>query len=246
MKIKSFLAGASIMLAATLPTLSHADSETDAVLSTLREKYPSTPIVRVSKTPIAGVYEFVMGREGQKKAIGYSDRTGRYLIFGQMMDMDKQINMAERTLVKENAVKWDSLPLDAAIVHKKGTGKRVFAVFDDPDCPFCRKLNAEIRKLNDITVYHLPYPIESLHPDAYAKAEAAWCSDDPVAAWETVTTGGEIKLTKCDAPIRKVIEFAEKIQVTGTPTLIRSDGAMLKGFRDAAYLEKWLNEVSEG
>jgi hypothetical protein len=62
-------------------------------------------------------------------------------------------------MAKLNEVKFDNLPFENAIKFVKGNGSRKLAVFSDPECPFCKKFEQELTKVDNITVYIFPYPI---------------------------------------------------------------------------------------
>ncbi len=89
-----------------------------------------------------------------------------------------------------NAIAWDSLPLDLAIKRRNGAGTRRIAIFEDPDCPYCKALERTLREVDDLTVYVLLFPIEELHPQAADKARAVWCAQDRARAWDEVMRSG--------------------------------------------------------
>ena len=84
-------------------------------------------------------------------------------------------NLTEAKQREYSRVSFDSLPLDLAFKRVKGTGARKLAIFSDPDCPYCRRLEAEIKGLSDVTIYTFLMPIQSLHPEARGKARN-YCS----------------------------------------------------------------------
>lgn len=51
------------------------------------------------------------------------------------------------------SIRFADLPLKMAIKTVKGDGKRVMAVFEDPNCPYCRKLHETMRGIDNVTVY---------------------------------------------------------------------------------------------
>lgn len=216
-----------------------------AVQRNLRLMYPKTHFGKISPTPLPGIYEVVMGRN-----VAFVEESGRYFIFGRMFDMEKQEDItseAEAAQPASPAVDFASLPLQHAIKSVHGQGRRALVVFSDPDCPYCKKLEQELAKVDDVTVYTFLMPLEQLHPDSRAKADAVWCSKDRSAAWSALMLEGKVpKKTKgCEAPHQAVLPLAEKLGISGTPFLVASDGRTMPGAAAAARISAWLDAVKK-
>jgi thiol:disulfide interchange protein DsbC len=193
----------------------------------------------VRPLPYGGLYEMLVN--GQ--TIAYSDAKGEVVIVGNMINTLTGQNLTEQRQRELLTVDWKALPLDRAIVYTKGNGSRRLAVFSDPDCPFCRKLESEIAGLNDITVYTFLYPIAELHPDAPRKANAIWCAADPARAWldlmllDREPSAAAAKVG-CAAPLKEVESLARKFRVTGTPGLVFENGRMVPGLISRVQIEQ--------
>ncbi|HET9113329.1 MAG TPA: DsbC family protein [Burkholderiales bacterium] len=225
-----------LMLAALLACTAKADTE--SIKKNLEAKFPKADITSVTKTPYAGLYEVVI--DGQ---IVYSDENANYLFLGSVVDTKTHKNITNERLAKLNAVNPDSFPLDHAIKFVKGDGSRKLIVFSDPECPYCKRLEQELGKVNNVTIYDFPYPIESLHPGTTEVSRAIWCAKDRNAAWQNALlknvypkNGG-----KCDNPIDANIALGDKLHVTGTPTLFFSNGQRVPGAVPADKLDQMLN-----
>ncbi len=185
-------------------------------------------VTAVRPTAYPGIFEVLMnGRE-----IVYTDGSGQVLIAGPMMDLRTRSNVSERRLEELRKVDFGSLPLDKAIVKVKGKGTRKLAVFSDPDCPFCKRLEPELEKLDDVTIYTFLYPLAALHPDAMRKATLVWCSTDRQRAWDDLMLRGrspEGGTLACATPILEIIDLAQKLGIEGTPGLVFSDGRVVPG-----------------
>jgi thiol:disulfide interchange protein DsbC len=142
-------------------------------------------------------------------------------------------------------VKWDSLPLHNAIKVVKGDGSRKLAVFSDPDCPYCKKAEVELNKLDNITVYNFAYPLP-MHPDAGRKAILVWCSKDRAKAWQDLMLKGIVPTGKADCknPIEDNLALGEKLRIDGTPAMIFPNGKRIPGYVDATRLEAMLNTMN--
>ena len=152
------------LLALTLSVAAQADEARTALAQRLQERYPATPIERVQPSEIPGLYEVMIGRNP-----AYTDATGRYFVFGHLFDLQTQRDLTAERLQAEQRVAFAELPLSDAIRTIRGAGERVLAVFSDPDCPYCRRLEEELAKVDNLTVYTFAYPLESLHPQARDK-----------------------------------------------------------------------------
>jgi thiol:disulfide interchange protein DsbC len=215
-----------------------ADAGEDAVKKGLQAKFADSRVEMVRKTPYGGLYEVNM--DGQ---LFYTDEKVSYFVVGNIIDAKTDRNVTQERMRDLMRVKFDSLPLEAAIKQVKGNGKRKLVVFSDPDCPYCKKLEAELAKVSDVTIYTFLYPLPSLHPQAIDKAKAVWCSADRLKAWDELMNKGAVPpAANCDiAPLAKVAELGARLKVNGTPTLIFADGLRVPGMVPAAELEKLLN-----
>ena len=228
----------SLALVATLLcSISFAQANEATIRKVLGEKFPEAKIASVVKTPYSGLYEVYM--DGQ---LIYADANAQYVIMGDILDVKSRTNLTQARLGVLNAVKWDTLPLNGAIKMVKGKGERKIAVFSDVDCPYCRKFEAELTKVDNITVYTFLYPIEGLHPKAVQTSRQIWCAPNKNKAWDEYLGSGKIPANdgKCANPVDQNIALANKLGITGTPTIIFSNGQRVPGMVPAAKLEELL------
>ncbi|HQU47704.1 MAG TPA: DsbC family protein, partial [Casimicrobiaceae bacterium] len=138
-----------------------------------------------------------------------------------------------------NRVAWDSLPLELAIKKVKGKGERKLVVFSDADCPFCHKLEEEMKGLDNVTVYTFLFPIDQLHPQAAQKSRQIWCSENPAKAWDAFFATGKVPDNKgdCANPVAATQALGQKLRIQATPTMILADGSVLPGALPLARLE---------
>lgn len=203
----------------------------------LKQRYPATHIDQVLPSPLPGIYEVVMGR-----TVAFSDADGRYFIFGHLYDMQSQRDLTAERKEALAKIDWSVLPLENSIKFVSGKGERVLAVFSDPDCPYCKKVEAELAKLDNVTIYLFPFPIQSLHPNAVAKSTVIWCAKDRAQAWRDALTGGKlVGKGDCENPIAANVALAERLGINGTPTLIARDGRLLPGAASADRISAWLD-----
>jgi len=228
----------AILLSSLVTGTAFADEA--AIKKNMKARFPDATVKSVTKTPYAGLYEVFM--EGQ---IVYTDEKADYLILGNVIDTKKQRNLTEERVAKLTQIKFDSLPLDSAIKVVKGNGKRKIAVFSDPDCPFCKKFENELKSVTDITIYTFLFPIDSLHSGATEKAKAIWCAPDRAKAWEEWIIQGVAPKNSgsCENPVAKVAALAKSLGVSGTPTVFFANGRRVPGAIPAAQVEEILSTI---
>lgn len=228
----------TLVLAAAFAMPAVAQDEAPAAIVTkFKAMYPKTNFKEIRKSPVTGLYEVVMGDN-----IAYTDDSGRYFIFGHLFDMQEQVDMTAQRKLDSKKTEFPAKHLGQAIKTVKGDGSRVFAVFSDPDCPYCKQLEGELTRLDNVTIYTFLYPLESLHPEAKTKAVSIWCAPNKAKAWsELMLAGKKPKLVACNNPINDNLVLGSKLGVVGTPTLIAADGRMLPGSAPAERIDQWLN-----
>ena len=228
---------APLALAATLMFAAAAQANEPLIRKTLTAQFPGASITSVQKTPYSGLFEVYL--DGQ---LVYIDAKAQYVFTGDVIDLKNRTNVTQARLNQLQAVKWDALPLNNALKTVKGNGARKLVVFSDVDCPYCRKFEAELEKVDNITVYTFLYPIEGLHPKAVQTSKQIWCAPDRNEAWDRYITRGTIPKNdgSCANPVEATIALGNKLKVSGTPTIIFANGQRVPGMVPAAQLEKLL------
>jgi thiol:disulfide interchange protein DsbC len=224
------LLSASLMLVTLLgdPSAAPADPETlDRVKASIEDHTDGRVRVdTVKPTPIVGLYEVTT----KGLDLFYADRSGRYgLVDGRLVDIREQRDLTAARLVQLRSIDFSKLPLSLAI--KRGNGRRVLAVFEDPACPVCRSLHRFIGQLHDTTVYHFPFPVVT--PGSVSIAAGAWCAGDRLAAWERAMQGAAVASgpsTECDiSGLRQIVAAGDALHISGTPTVFLANGRRLQG-----------------
>ena len=214
--------------------------EIAAVKKLLEARFPGAPISNVSKSPYLGLYEAQLDDR-----MLYTDAKVDYVLVGSIYDTATRTNLTEQRMRKMNRVVWESLPLDIAIKKVKGDGSRKLAVFSDADCPFCKRLETDMKRLDNVTVYTFLFPIDQLHPDAARKSARIWCAPDRLKAWDDWFDSAKLPDNKgdCATPIAQTALLGQKFHVNATPTLIFADGSVIAGALPLDQLEAELNQA---
>jgi thiol:disulfide interchange protein DsbC len=214
------------------------DTEIRQAVQTLA---PGSQVTQINKTGVKGMMEVTIDGD-QGPMVVYADEEGQFLLVGDMLDVKNKRNLTKERMDKLTEVKWDSLPLKDAIKVVKGNGQRKLAVFSDPDCPYCKKAEAEFAKLDNVTIYTFLYPL-AFHKDAARKSRLVWCSKDPSQAWQDLMLKGKVPEGKdtCDNPIEQNLALGARLRVEGTPAMILANGKRIPGYVPAAKMEAMLN-----
>jgi len=193
----------------------------------------------VRRTPY-GLFEVVVGTE-----IYYTDQNAGFVfVGGRLIDAKTRQDVTEARREELLRVDYAKLPFDQAIRLRFGKGTRQFVTFEDPNCPFCRRLHEGLRGLKDATVYVFLYPI--LSADSFEKSRNIWCARDRAAAWNAAMLEGKTPPTAspdCKHPLEQNVQLGQRLGVRGTPTLIFQDGSRLPGAVPLADIEQRLAAV---
>jgi thiol:disulfide interchange protein DsbC len=214
--------------------------EAATVKKLVEQKFPGAEVLSVVKSPYFGLYEVQF--DGQ---LIYTDPKVTYVVVGSIYEAATKTNLTEERLRKLNRVAVDELPLGLAMKKVKGNGQRKLVVFSDADCPFCKRLEDELKNIDNVTLYTFLFPIDQLHPDAARKSKLIWCAPDRQKAWDEFFASGKLPDNKgdCDNPVAATAALGQKLRVSATPTLVFADGSIIPGALPAQRLEAELQKA---
>lgn len=224
-----------LALTASLLFAASAHANEAVIRKALTQQFPGAQLSSVKPTPYSGLFEVYLDDQ-----LVYVDAKAQYVFTGDVIDLKNRTNLTQARLNQLQAIKWSELPLANAIKVVKGNGARKLVVFSDVDCPYCRKFEAELDKVDNTTVYTFLYPIEGLHPKAIQMSKQIWCAPNRNKAWDDYITRGTVPNNdgKCANPVDATIALGQKLKVSGTPTLFFVNGQRVPGMVPAAQLEK--------
>lgn len=211
----------------------NAQSE-QQVRSDLQKKIGSnTKIKSVSLSPIPGIYEVLVGND-----VLYTDANSKYLIQGEIIEIATGKNITEQKQADLNRIKWSELNPANALKVVRGNGSRQLAIFSDPNCGYCKRLEKSLQQLDNVTIHTYLIPI--LSPDSALKSKQIWCSADPQKTYidwmvNGVTPSGK---SDCATPLDKNMALAKTYGITGTPTIFFIDGSRFPGAVQITDIEK--------
>lgn len=210
-----------------------------SVKRAIEARFGGVKVENVVKSPYFGLYEVLVGEE-----IIYTDEKVNYIFNGTVIDAKTRRNLTEERLQKLSAIKFDDLPLDIAIKQVRGNGKRVVAVFSDPFCPYCKRLDQGLAQMQDTTVYTFLYPI--LRPEQSPQmATRIWCSPDRARAYYDFMLNNKEPgtATDCKAPVDRWLALGRKLAIRATPVSFVPNGQRVVGAR-LDDLQKLMNETA--
>lgn len=224
----------AILLLLAMFSFAHAGEK--EIRQSLKSNFPGIEkIEHVVKTPYAGLYEVLL--DGQ---LLYTDAKGEYVFDGSVIESNSRRNLSDERRRILFAIDFKDLPLELAVKKVKGNGKRKLAYFTDPNCSFCKKLEKELSKVSDVTLYLFLYP---LFPNSDVIVRNVHCSADPAKAWDDLMLREIAPATaNCETPTDKIKALGQKLRVNGTPNLIFGNGIQNPGYMPAEDLEKSLNQ----
>ncbi len=235
---------AGVALAAALLAGSALAQQEAVIRKALTERLPQLPkIDEISRSPVAGLWEV---RYGGSELL-YSDDKGEHIfVNGSLVETKTRTDLTEARLDKMLGVSWDKLPLKDAMVMKQGTGARKIAVFEDPNCGYCKRFERDMANLKDVTIYTFLIPI--LGPDSTTKSRDIWCAKENAKVWRSWMLEGATppkNIGTCDTTaLDRNLAFARSYRINGTPAAFFEDGTRKPGAISADLIEKLLVAAS--
>lgn len=216
-----------------------AQAQEGAIRRNLAERLPQVGAIdEVRRTPMNGLWEVRVGTD-----IFYTDAQGNFLIQGQLIDTKGKRNLTEERMDKLLAIDFAALPMADAFTIVRGNGKRKVAVFEDPNCGYCKRFERDLQNVDNVTIHMFLYPI--LGPDSVTKSRNIWCAKDKGKAWTDWMVKDQVPAqANCDSgALARNTEFGRKYKITGTPTLVFASGNRVPGAISAAEVEKQLAQA---
>jgi thiol:disulfide interchange protein DsbC len=174
----------------------------ETLKNNLNQQYPNIHVSNIQATEMTGLYSANLDNQ-----IIYLDENAQHMFIGSMVRLKDQKNLTKDLVLKQNSIDWKQLPLKDAIKTVKGNGKQQLAIFSDPNCPYCKKLEAELDKLNDVTIYTFIYPLKA---QSITVSKSIWCDPNQAYAWKNLLQKNvQPKEKTCTNPIDRNLELGK-------------------------------------
>lgn len=220
-----------------------ATAQEAVIRKNLAERLPNLPrIDEVTPTPMKGLYEVRFN----DSEIFYTDAGGNFILQGNLIDTQARTDLTEERIERLTAVNFKDLPLKDAFTIVRGNGQRKLAVFEDPNCGYCKRFERDLAKIDNVTIHVFLYPI--LGQDSVDKSRQIWCARDKGKVFVDwmVRDVAIPKSDRCDTgALQRNVEFGKKTRITGTPTLFFANNARVPGAIDRARIEQLLAEANQ-
>ena len=242
MKIFYTILFSGLFLLVTGQTAIASDDEA-AIKKALSRIIPSEAPDSITETPVPGLYEVTYGSE-----ILYVTRDGHYLIQGDLVDLKERVNLTEKKKSQGRKALFDAIDPATTVNFKPEKTRYVVYVFTDVDCPYCRKMHKQIEDYEKLgmEIRYLAYPRSGINTESYYKMVAVWCADDRQAAMTKAKSGARMERVTCDNPVQDHMAKASLVGLSGTPTLLLSDGTVIPGYVPPDQLIRILDERIAG
>ena len=182
----------------------------------------------IKRSPIDGWYMIQKG-----SVLAYISKDGRYLLQGDLIDLENQVNLSEESRTDARRDLMAQLDDSEVIVFSPDDVKYTVSVFTDVDCTYCRRLHSQIEQYmaNGIEVRYLLYPRGGPASAAWNTSEAVWCAKDRGEALTLAKLDREFDSAKCDASIvQQHYVLGQEVGLSGTPAIVLEDGELIAGY----------------
>lgn len=217
------------LYAATLAPGAGEPAAPERVAKAVARSFPGVEPAHVAASPVPGLYEVVLGGE-----LVYVTEDGRHLLTGTLFDLEARQNLTEPVLAGLRLRALERVPESRMIVFEpQGETRYTITTFTDIDCPYCRRMHAEIDDLTalGIRVRYLLYPRAGVGSESYDKAVSVWCAADRNAALTRAKRGWNPPKRRCENPVEEHMRLADELGLTGTPMTVTERGAQIRGYR---------------
>ncbi len=213
---------------------------------TVADRFPGVAASDISETPLPGMWQI-----SQSGVVGYISADGRYLFDGDMIDLEKEVNLAEVERRDWRLERIGAVAERNMILYEPAQTRHTITVFTDVACRHCRRLHQGMDRLlaAGIRVRYLFYPLSGPDSNAFRRAQAVWCADDRKQALTRAFRGEQPGAdADCDNPVADQYRLAaDTMNLRGTPTILTEDGRFLPpGLPVGAIIREVTGQQSAG
>lgn len=236
------------LLAVSLLSAQAFAVKSDDAMAKIRDNFakhfPTLTIDNITPSPIPGLYQVMAGG-----SVLYLSADGRYAVSGDIIDLNhEQENITEVVRKRARVAGLQTLGKDQMILYPAKDSKYTISIFTDVDCGYCRKLQAEISKLNDlgITVQYLPFPRSGPQSPTAEKMVRIWCAKDKQQALDMASNDKDFDAKACnDHDILKAFQYGLMIGVSGTPSILFEDGTLVPGYLPPEKIKEIAEQIQQ-
>ena len=234
--MKNILLLIAIMLLVSCAKKDEVDLD---IRKTVSNAYPDVVIDEIKKID-DNFHEIIINKQ-----IYYATNDGKYLIVGNVINLNTKESITENTKMNQRLSIIDSIDMKNYMIFKPKKTDHILTIFTDTSCPYCQKLHNEIPDLleNNIEIRYVLFSRNGNDVDAYQQLVSAWCSADKVDALEDLFAGDILDdISNCENPIARNFDYAGSLSVEGTPTIFLEDGRIIPGYQNYENILAFINK----
>ena len=219
------------------------DAALEKARITIAAKFDTIDPENVYASPIEGWYTLQKG-----SVVAYVTADGRYLMQGDLIDLDKQVNLTD---LSRNDARHDlvaAMTDEQTILFSPPEADYKITVFTDVDCTYCRKLHNQINAYLDegIAIRYVLYPRNGPASKTWKTSQDVWCAADRGEALTAAKQDREFETQQCDATtINEHYALGRDIGLSGTPAIVFEDGTLVGGYVPPAQLAARLQQNAQ-
>lgn len=240
--MKSLIKSTLLLLSLTLAPVSLLqanEADIKKIKQALLVNMPNAAGASIKATPIKGLYEVMSGSQ-----IMYMTPDGRYIIDGDMFDMQSRTNLTDNARSGIRVAALKSLGEDNMLIYTpEGKVKHTITVFTDIYCPYCQRLHAEMDDYmkNGVKVRYIFVPFKG--QKSINTSVSVWCAKDRNKAMDMAKSGETIESKTCDNPIGKHKAMAAELGIRGTPAIMLESGQLMPGYVPSSKIITQMNSA---
>jgi thiol:disulfide interchange protein DsbC len=197
-------------------------------------------VVGVLPGPFPGTWEVDVEKGGKKYPL-YLDYSGKYLFNGQVLRLSDMENLTGLRFIDLNRIDVSSIPLGDAVVIGNREAKKKVIVFDDPDCPWCKRLHGEIKQVvarDPGVAFFVRVYSRNNNAASIQKALSIVCGKKNSAKLlDDAFAGKDLPPANCKTnAVEETASLARKLGIQGTPAMVLPDGRLISGYMKADAL----------
>ena len=235
-----------VALVATFSLVSVAAQQVDDDLEQVRTKvsgmFDTIERNNINPSPVDGWYSIQQG-----SIVAYISNTGRYLLQGDLIDLDNNVNVSELARTDSRRQLMSTIKDEDVILFSPADVKYSISIFTDIECTYCRRLHGQIDEYlaHGIEVRYLMYPRNGPTSRAWSTAEEVWCSSDRNSALTAAKSDRKFASTDCDASaVQEHYAMGREIGLSGTPAIVFEDGTLISGYVPPDQLKAQLDAAA--
>lgn len=238
---------AVVLLFAVPISAQEATQEDSAELQQVREvvsgRFAEIDPEEIFESKIPGWYTIRKGA-----IIAYISADGRYLLQGDMIDLENNANLTEESRNDARVKMMSDVPNEQLIVFTPEKVEATVSIFTDIDCTFCRRLHAQLDEYmaQGIEIRYFLYPRNGPTSPSWAKAENVWCANDRNEALTMAKLDQDYPSRNCDASVvSSHYLIGQDVGLRGTPAIVLHDGSLFSGYLPPDQLKQAIAAVGD-